>query len=128
MDGGLFEGVNEFEEKIDSDRLMFLLNYECWLTEDISVGLSGGLGVVDVQQKIKYDIPTETAFESKAGDTAFAYQLGINFGYHFNDGFTLYCGARYLASSNIDFNHETFILGDFDADIVTYDVGLRYSF
>jgi opacity protein-like surface antigen len=123
-------GLNEFEEKIDSDRFMFVINYECFLNENISVGLSGGVGLVNVEQGIKQKNKTtnQTIINSEVDDTVFAYQLGLNFGYHFNDGFTLYCGARYLASSNIDFNHKTFVLSDFDADVVSYDVGLRYSF
>lgn len=129
--------TGKFQDDYDLDRFMFVMNYEYFLKEDITISLSGGLGIIHAKQSVKASRDADgdgtvhslqTLVNSEADDTVFAYQLGVNFGYHFNDGYTLYTGVRYLASSSIDFNHGAFILNDEDVDIVSYDIGLRYAF
>ena len=132
IDGGFFVGKNSFEEKIDSDRFMFVMNYEYAFNNEITLLVNGGLGIMNVEQKIKYTADNGTVvttlIDSSEDKTVFAYQIGIGLGYTFNDAYTLYGGARYLAASDIDFKYEGLDLKKYNPDVLAYELGLRYSF
>lgn len=127
--------VTAFEEEIDMDRFMFVLNYEHYFTEQFSLLVNTGLGVLNVEQKIKvYEVtPLVQRINSKADDTVLAYQLGVSLGYHFNEALSFYGGARFLGASDIDFEQklpdDTKVKFDgFNPDALVYEVGMRYSF
>lgn len=121
-------GVTTFEEKINSDRFMFVFNYEHYFNDQFSLLVNTGLGVLNVEQKIKVFSPAAVKIDSKADDTVFAYQIGLSLGYHFNEDISIYGGGRYLAASDIDFDHKSLKLKDFNPDVLVYEVGVRYSF
>ena len=87
---------------------------------------------MNVEQKIKYTADNGTVvttlIDSSEDKTVFAYQIGIGLGYTFNDAYTLYGGARYLAASDIDFKYEGLDLKKYNPDVLAYELGLRYSF
>lgn len=125
--------VTTFKEEVDLDRFMFVLNYEHYFTEQFSLLVNTGLGVLNVEQKIKAYEPSVQRINSKADDTVLAYQLGLSLGYHFNEALSFYGGARFLGASDIDFEQKllngTKVKFDgFNPDALVYEIGMRYSF
>ena len=111
---------------------MFVMNYEYAFNNEITLLVNGGLGIMNVEQKIKvsksFNNVTTSLIDSSEDKTVFAYQIGIGLGYTFNDAYTLYGGARYLAASDIDFKYEGLDLKKYNPDVLAYELGLRYSF
>lgn len=131
-------GDFRIEEEIDTDRFMFTFNYEHFLNDQFSLLINSGLGFLNVEQVIKASSQPTTgnvvnAVNSKADETVFAYQIGLSMCYRFDDAFSFYGGARYLGSSDADFNHiaepdRKFTVKDFSADAFVYELGMAYNF
>ena len=126
--GALTAAAANFEEKIDMDRFMFVFNYEYYFSDQLSLLVNTGLGIINVEQEIKVTQGTSQRINSKSDESAFAYQLGLSLGYHFNESLSFYGGGRYLAASDVDFQHGALKLKGFNPDALVYEVGVRYSF
>ncbi len=125
-----------FKEKLDVDRFMFVFNYDYKLSSDFTLFFNGGLGVLNAEHTLYINLKTEGAAgappvdassKSKSDETVFAYQLGAGLGYHFTETVSLYGQVRYLASMDIDFNHDGYKY-DAKGSAIAYELGLQYRF
>ena len=127
------EGVTTFKEEIDLDRFMFVFNYEHFFNEQFSLLINTGLGILDVEQKIKVASLASQKINSKADETSFAYQIGLSLGYHFNKNISLYGGGRYLGGSDVDFKQKfadgrTISFGGFSPSAFVFELGMTRNF
>jgi len=129
IEGAIAYQLNDFDSAMgvplqgDITSLTFLLNgyYDFINNSPLTPYITGGLGfsMMDVNNLgVAGDIDT---FDSD--DTVFAYQLGVGFGYSFNDNLTLDASYRYFASADPDFDGTT-------AEVASHNIllGFRYNF
>lgn len=113
-------GATSVKEEIEAHRLLFVLNYEHELNDQLRFLLTGGIGLSMVDQKISISNPGVNASE-KDDDTAYAYQIGAGLGYDFNETFSLSGRARLLGADELPFESDK-------QNYLAFELSAKYTF
>jgi opacity protein-like surface antigen len=103
------------------------LNYDWFLNDYFNVTLSGGLGLMSIDQKLSYT-NSGSSNNYSSDDLVITYQFGVSLDYYLFDSTSLSLGARYIGAEDANFEYDGVTLNNGDASSVVYEVSIKHIF
>jgi opacity protein-like surface antigen len=120
-------GETYVKEEYDINMFSLKLNYDWFLNDYFNVTLSGGLGLMSIDQKLSYT-NSGSSNNYSSDDLVITYQFGVSLDYYLFDSTSLSLGARYIGAEDANFEYDGVTLNNGDASSVVYEVSIKHIF
>jgi len=120
-------GETYVKEEYDINMFSLKLNYDWLLNDDFNLTLSGGIGLMQIDQKLSYT-NSGSSNNYSSDDKVITYQFGVSLDYYIFDSTSLSLGTRYIGAEDAEFEYQGVTLDNGDASSVVYEFSIKHIF